>query len=220
MSTVVITGANRGIGLEITKLLVKRGANVIALCRQSSPELSGLDVRIEEGIDVTSDDVVNVLPRLLADIQIDLLINNAGLLEINSLQDLGLDSIRRQFEVNALGPLKVMAALKGQMKSPSKAVFITSRMGSISDNTSGGMYGYRASKTALNMFATSVAQDLALSGVAVGILHPGFVQTDMTRGNGNVGPEEAAKDLVARMDDLTMETSGQFLHASGEVLPW
>jgi len=220
MSTVVITGANRGIGLEITKLLVQRGAKVTALCRQSSTELNALDVRIEEGVDVTSDDVVDVLPKLLAGTQIDLLINNAGLLEMNSLRELGLESIRRQFEVNALGPLKVIAALKKQMNAPSKAVFITSRMGSIADNTSGGMYGYRASKAALNMFAMSAAHDLSRQNVAVGILHPGFVQTDMTGGNGNVGPAEAAKDLVARMDELSMETSGQFLHASGEVLPW
>jgi NAD(P)-dependent dehydrogenase (short-subunit alcohol dehydrogenase family) len=220
MNTVVITGANRGIGLELSRQLAKRGDKVVALCRRSSAALDALDVKVIEGIDVTSDDLKNVLSDKISDIDIDILINNAGILQMESINDLDFESIRRQFEVNALGPLKVCAALRSRMKQPSKMIFITSRMGSIEDNTSGGMYGYRASKCALNMLATSLALDLARDQVSIGIFHPGFVRTEMTRGNGNVEASEAAADLVKRLDGLSLESSGQFLHANGETLPW
>ncbi len=220
MATYAITGANRGIGLEMTRQLIERGDTVVALCRQPSPELEALGARVVDGVDVTSDDAVVAARQALEGTDIDVLVNNAGLLTRESLDDLDFDRIRRQMEVNALGPLRVTAALLGRLHAGSKVVLITSRMGSIDDNTSGGRYGYRMSKAALNMAGMSLARDLAERGIAVGILHPGFVRTDMTGHQGMVDPPESAANLIRRIDELSLESSGTFWHANGEVLPW
>lgn len=220
MATTLVTGANRGIGLELCHQLKERGDNVIAVCRRASNEIEQLGVRIEAGVDVTSDDDVDTLRRRLADVQIGTLINCAGILTRESLDDLNFDRIRRQFEVNALGPLRLTASLLDSLGKGSKVAIITSRMGSIGDNTSGSRYGYRMSKAAVNIAGVSLAQDLRDRGIAVAILHPGFVRTDMTNHTGNVDPPEAAQGLLARIDELTLETSGGFWHANGERLPW
>jgi NAD(P)-dependent dehydrogenase (short-subunit alcohol dehydrogenase family) len=128
--------------------------------------------------------------------------------------------IRHQFEVNALAPLRLTALLAPQFAQGAKLVLITSRMGSVADNTSGGYYGYRMSKAALNAAGRSLAHDLAPRGVAVALLHPGFVQTPMTGGRGDVDAATAASNLLARIDELTPATSGDFRHANGSPLPW
>ncbi len=220
MATVCITGANRGIGLELARQYRDRGDQVVAACRASSDALAGLDVEVIEGVDVTDDGGVARLADAIGEHSLDILINNAGLLTKEDLRDLDLDRIRRQFEVNSLGPLRVTAALRGRLGRGSKVAIITSRMGSIDDNTSGGSYGYRMSKAAVNMAGRSLAHDLAAAGIAVVILHPGFVRTEMTGHQGFVDPAESAAGLIARIDELTLETSGSFLHANGERLPW
>ncbi len=219
LATCLVTGANRGIGLELTRLLVDRGDHVVAAVRRSSPELEALGVRVEAGVDVCDDDLGGLAQRL-GDLELDLLVNNAGLLTFEHLGDIAPDQIRKQFEVNALGPLKVTVALQGRLKRGAKVALVTSRMGSIADNDSGGAYGYRMSKAALNMAGRSLAIDLRKKGVAVALLHPGWVRTGMTRGNGNVDPDESARGLMARIDELTLETSGRFWHAEGHELPW
>jgi NAD(P)-dependent dehydrogenase (short-subunit alcohol dehydrogenase family) len=149
------------------------------------------------------------------------LINNAGILEGVTLDELDFDSIRRQFEVNAIGPLRLTAALRPHLSDGSKVAIMTSRMGSIADNTSGGSYGYRMSKVALSMAGKSLAHDLKPQGIAVAILHPGLVQTRMTGfSSSGITPTEAVKGLLARIDELTLENSGTFWHSNGEVLPW
>jgi NAD(P)-dependent dehydrogenase (short-subunit alcohol dehydrogenase family) len=218
--TALITGANRGIGLELCRLLVERGDQVIATCRGGSNELNALGVRIEEGVDVTSDDSMAQLVRRLAGLPIDLLINNAGILNRETLEQLDFEAVRWQFEVNAIGPLRVSHALVPQMGPGSKIGIVTSRMGSITDNTSGSRYGYRMSKAAVNMAGVSLARDLSERGIAVALLHPGYVRTGMTGGQGMVDPDEAAGGLLARMDSLSMANSGSFWHANGENLPW
>jgi NAD(P)-dependent dehydrogenase (short-subunit alcohol dehydrogenase family) len=220
MATACITGSNRGIGLELARLLKKRGDHVIAACRSVSNELSGLGVEVVEGVDVTADAAVARLAEALGDRRLDILVNNAGILAHESLPDLDFDGIRRQLEVNSLGPLRVTAALQPNLGRGSKVGVITSRMGSIEDNTSGGSYGYRMSKAALNMAGRSLARDLHHAGIAVILLHPGFVRTDMTSHQGAIDPAEAARGLMARIDELTLETSGTFRHANGEELPW
>lgn len=219
MSTVLIIGANRGIGLEIARIYADRGARVITACRTPSPALKALGVDIEADVDVTDDDIGG-LPERLGDTRLDVLVHNAGILRNETLEALDLDSIRQQLEVNALGPLKTVAALRGHLASGARVGLVTSRMGSIEDNTSGGRYGYRMSKAALNMAGVSLAHDLRPAGVAVALLHPGFVKTDMTGGAGDVGPAEAARGLVARIDALNLESSGGFWHAKGQRLPW
>ena len=220
MPTAVVTGSNRGIGLELCRLLQQRGDGVIALCREASEELKQLSVRVEEGIDVGDDGVVATLSERLAGVKVDLLINNAGILTRETLEDLDFGRIRRQLEVNSLGPLRVTKALLGNLGKGSKVAIVTSRMGSIADNTSGSRYGYRMSKAAVNMAGVSLAHDLRERGVAVVILHPGFVRTEMTGNQGLVDAPESASGLLARIDSLSVETSGQFLHMNGEPLPW
>ncbi|HIK44393.1 MAG TPA: SDR family oxidoreductase [Leptolyngbyaceae cyanobacterium M65_K2018_010] len=221
MTTYLITGANRGIGLEYCRQLQQRGATVIAVCRQSSADLDGLGVTVLSGIDLTQDNAVADLVHRLQGAPLDGLINNAGILESVSLDHLHLDSIRRQFEVNALAPLRLTQALLPNLKAGSKVVLMTSRMGSIGDNTSGGSYGYRMSKVALSMAGKSLAHDLKPRGIAVAILHPGLVQTRMTGFTANgISPEVSVQGLLARIDELNLENTGTFWHAQGEVLPW
>ena len=218
MGIVVITGANRGIGLELTRQLSRR-QTVIACVRQSSEALQSLDVEVLEGVDVAADDL-SELPGRLGHRPVDLLINNAGVLRRTGLDDLNLDLVRLQFEVNTLGPLKMTSALLPLLKRGSKVAHVTSRMGSIEDNTSGSHYGYRMSKAALNMACKSMAVDLMERGVAVCVLHPGYVRTGMTGHNGLIDADESATGLLARIDDLTLETSGGFWHQNGDTLPW
>jgi NAD(P)-dependent dehydrogenase (short-subunit alcohol dehydrogenase family) len=220
MATVVITGANRGIGLELSRQFKRRGDHVVACCRKSSDELAKLDVEVIEGVDVTDDKAVEGLAGSLEGRTVDILVNTAGILSDEYLGDLDFDRMRRQFEVNSLGPLRVTAALLGSLGEGSKVAIITSRMGSIEDNTSGGRYGYRMSKAAVNMVGRSLAKDLEEAGVAVTILHPGFVRTDMTGHQGLVDPPESAAGLIARIDELKLESTGTFRHANGDTIPW
>ncbi len=222
MRTVVITGANRGIGLELARLLDERGYRVIGVCRQSSPELNALGVDVEAGVDVTrAEGLVDLAERLRGN-RIDLLVNNAGLLRPSSLDGIEseLADWRAQFEVNSLGPVRVTSALRNHLNDGGKVVIITSRMGSIADNTSGGAYAYRMSKAAVNAAGVSLAHEFRDRGIAVGLLHPGYVKTGMTGNTGHVEAHEAAGMLVERIGELDMELSGSFRHANGEELPW
>lgn len=218
--TVVITGANRGIGLELARHYAARDCNVIGVCREASAELSEIAARVIDGVDVTTDAGIEALTNALEGQQIDLLINNAGLLQDEKLGSIDFDSIRTQMEVNAYAPLKVAEALMSNIPSGGKIANITSRMGSIADNDSGGRYGYRASKAALNAFGKSLAMDLKPKGIAVAQLHPGYVQTRMVNFGGLITPEESAKGLAARIEGLNFENTGSFWHSNGDELPW
>jgi NAD(P)-dependent dehydrogenase (short-subunit alcohol dehydrogenase family) len=219
MTTALVTGANRGIGLSLVQHLTRRGDTVIACCRTPSEALEATGARIER-LEVTDGEQIDALAERLGDTTLDLLIHNAGILRRNQLGQLDVDTIRQQFEVNALGPLRLTDGLRRHLKRGSKVGIVTSRMGSIGDNTSGGAYGYRMSKAAVNAAGRSLAHDLKDQGVAVILLHPGWVQTDMTAGRGNWGPDEAAAGLLARLDELDLDHTGTFRHASGEALPW
>lgn len=219
-TTSLVTGANRGIGLELCRELAGRGGDVIAVCRKPSRELEQLGVRIEQGVDVGSDAALSDLAARLRDVRIDILIANAGILREDSLQTLEFERVREQLEVNALGPLRTVKHLLPALAPTAKLALITSRMGSLADNSSGGYYGYRMSKAALNAAGVSLAHDLRARKVAVAILHPGYVRTDMTDRHGQLEPSESARMLLARIDALTLETSGGFWHANGDRLPW
>jgi len=220
MKTAVITGANRGIGLALTREYLKRGWQVIGLCRNSSPELDKTGAEVIDGLDVTDAHSLAQLPARLNNKKIDLLINNAGILRHDQLDQLDFAAVTEQFMVNALAPLRVTTALLNQIAEGGKLAFITSRMGSMGDNGSGGYYGYRMSKAALNAAAVSLARDLKARAIAVAILHPGFVQTAMVKFGGDVSPDISAQRLSQRIDDLTLANSGSFWHANGEQLPW
>ena len=221
MSTYLITGSDRGIGLELCNQIHKRGDNVIATCRRASPELINLGVRIEENIDISSEEAITNLSKKLSGINIDCLIHNAGIYEFNSLEDFNKQSILRQFEVNALSPICMTISLKHLLKKSSKVAFITSRMGSIGDNSSGSSYGYRMSKVALSMAAKSLSIDLLKEEIYVAILHPGLVSTRMTGFTRNgINTEESANGILKRIDSLNENNSGTFWHTNGQVLPW
>jgi NAD(P)-dependent dehydrogenase (short-subunit alcohol dehydrogenase family) len=220
MAVVLVTGANKGIGLELARQLAARGDDVIAACRKTSQALDALGVRVETGVEVSEDASVAALKKRLGDIKLDLLINNAGIMQGDGrIGGLDFSTIERQFAVNTLGPLRVTNALAPLLGEGGKVVIITSRMGSIGDNGSGSFYGYRMSKAAVNAAGVSLAHDLKGRGIAVALLHPGMVNTDMTRHG--IPAEESVRGLLARIDGLNLKNSGSFWHATtGEILPW
>ncbi len=220
MSKVVITGASSGIGLELTKLFLQRGDVVYAVCRTSSLDLSETKARVIAGIDLLDENAYQKLKQILKQTKIDILINNAGVFLNETLDDMPFEQLSTQFEINALAPMKVTQALKSNLKKGSKILMTTSRMGSIGDNDSGAYYGYRASKAALNALATSLAIDIKPEGIAVALIHPGFVKTKMTGFRGEITPLQSAQGYLNRIDELNMDNTGSFWHVNGEQLPW
>ncbi|HSB97049.1 MAG TPA: SDR family oxidoreductase [Spongiibacteraceae bacterium] len=220
MAAILITGAGRGIGLALAQHLAARGDRVIALCRASSPELEQIEgIRIIGDIEITDSAAIERLAAQLDKQALDIVIHNAGLLSDESLSDLNIERIQRQLAVNAIAPLQLTQALLPNLRNGSKVVLISSLMGSIEDNSSGGMYGYRMSKAALNMAGKSLSIDLKAAGIAVGLFHPGLVATAMTHGQG-MSTDQAADNLIDRIDQLSLASSGQFFRATGEPLPW
>ncbi len=220
MAQILITGTNQGIGLELVKQYKSGGDEVIAACRTASDELKAAGMEIVENVDVTDDASVKRLADAVGDRKIDVLINNAGVLTRETFDDLDFDRMRWQYEVNALGPLRVTKALAGNLVENGKIGIVTSRVGSMDDNGSGGNYGYRMSKAAANMAGVNLSHDFKDRNIAVILLHPGYVRTNMTGGGGMTDAATAARGLIARMDDLDMETTGTFWHAEGYQLPW
>src|SRR4249919_3944124 len=223
METVLITGANRGIGLSLAQAHSRRGDRVIGVCRRESAELKATGAQVEAGIDVTDATSLGALVKRLNRTPIRRVWLNAGVLErerLGGIDSAGFESLRHQFEVNALGPLRVAQALLDNIGDGSKIAIMTSRMGSVADNDSGGYYGYRASKAAVNAIGKSLAIDLKPRGVAVFLMHPGYVATDMVGRSGDITPEVAAQRLIELVDKLGLNESGSFRHSNGSELPW
>jgi NAD(P)-dependent dehydrogenase (short-subunit alcohol dehydrogenase family) len=220
---ILITGANRGIGLALAQAHARRGDRVHAVVRTESPALRDTGATVHAGIDLGDEAGLARLADTTRDLSFDRLILNAGILRSETLSDFDAGSAQRvaeQFAINALAPLRLVAALRAQLAPGAKIGLITSRMGSIADNSSGGYYGYRMSKAALNAAGRSLARDLRAVGVAVFLLHPGFVRTDMTGGQGDRSVDESAAGLIERLDTLSLADSGSFWHANGTPLPW
>ena len=217
---ILITGANRGIGLALCREYISRGDTVFGVCRHVSDELQALPVQLISGVDVSLESGIEKLKQAVSSIDIDVLINNAGILRSMVLDNLNYDEIYEQFNVNAVAPLRVVDALRDNLVEGSKIAMITSRMGSVDDNTSGGSYGYRMSKSALNIAGKSLAVDLKPQGISVALLHPGYVSTEMVNYGGQIEPELAAQRLMQRIGELSLENTGSFWHSNGEVLPW
>ncbi len=220
MKTVLITGANRGIGLALTKEYLSQGDEVIAVCRNSSAELEQTEARIIAGVDITRTPALEHLIYELRNVKIDLLINNAGILFQDELGHIDYSHLAQQFLVNAQAPLQLTEMLRNHLVDGAKIAFITSRMGSIEDNSSGNYYGYRMSKAALNAAAKSLSVDLKPRGIAVAILHPGYVQTAMVNFGGDISATESARRLSQRISSLNISSTGHFWHSNGETLPW
>ena len=226
MSVVLVTGADRGIGREMVRQLHERGDEVIAMCLEDGSDLAEMGVRVEANIDVTSHDQVTEMAERLRDdeVSLDWLVNNAGVLGVDELGSIDYEDVRRQFEINTVGPLRVTEALLDLLHEGSKVSITTSRVGSLGDNSSGKMYAYRMSKAAANMVGLNLHHDLHPRGIAVIMLHPGMVATDLTKDYPGdfdyIQPSEAASGLIRNLDELTLETSGRFRHSNGEYLPW
>jgi NAD(P)-dependent dehydrogenase (short-subunit alcohol dehydrogenase family) len=226
MTTVVI-GADKGIGLEIVKALAARKEpNVLAVCLGDGVDAAPHAARVIGHVNVTSAPDVARMAAAIGEIspRIDLLLHVSGIMSMDTLGALDYEQAKREFDINALGPLRTVEACLGFMKEGSKVGIVTSRVGSLSDNSSGGQYAYRLSKAAANMAGLNLHHDLSKRGIAVRMLHPGMVKTDLVKiypGEYNyITPAQAAQGLIARMDELTLAESGQFRHGNGELLSW
>lgn len=230
---VVVTGANRGLGLEFARQYLKRGDRVFALVRkpEEAADLAALSkehpgmLTVISG-DVTDDASIEAARKKVSEATeaLDVLINNAGTSgeRGNDLADLDLADIRATYEVNAIGPVRVARALLPLLKkgrSP-KIVSISSQMGSIENNRGGGSWGYRMSKAALNMANRNLAIALREDRITCVVLHPGWVRTDMGGPNATLSPEESIRSMIRTIDGLTLEKSGSFFDRDGTTLPW
>ena len=227
MQTVLITGADRGIGEALCTAFAARGDKAIGACLEETPPVRADGVAVIGGIDVTSDAAVARLVDALAGRRIDILVHNAGFIVEAPLGRFDFAAMQKEYEVNALGPLRVTQALLPLLGAGSKIAVISSRVGSLAENSSGGLYGYRMSKAAANMAGLNLAQDLRDRGIAVVCLHPGSVRTRMALGLNDtatlgrmIGCDVAARGLIERLDELTIDNTGMFRHANGDHLPW
>ena len=221
---VLVTGANRGLGLEMARQYSKAGWQVIGTARKpdSATELRELGVRVVQ-LDVTDAASVAKLAAELEGQPIDLLFNNAGIISRNdSLAAADIDAAEKILDVNVLGPMRVTQALLPNLSAGDRKtiVNITSGLGSIENNESGGFYGYRESKAALNMFTRSLASDLRGQEFIVVTMNPGWVQTDMGGPNASLTAKQSVDGIRAVVDGLTPGDSGTFRSYSGAEEPW
>jgi NAD(P)-dependent dehydrogenase (short-subunit alcohol dehydrogenase family) len=224
MATAVVIGADRGIAAALVDVYRNRGDGAIAVCRGAGDVWSGTGVRVIPGIDVTDDAAVAKLAVELSGTRIDVLVHVAGIGALDRFGRFDFQRMLDHYDLNALGPLRVVNALAENLGEGSKVGIVTSRMGSIADNGSGRMYSYRMSKAAANMLGVNLHHELRPRGVSVVLLHPGTVATEMTRGAPNwdrmTKPAEAAAGLAAQLDALGPDSPIEFRHADGTLLPW
>lgn len=224
MTLIVITGANRGLGLEFARQFSSAGHEVVGTARNpvAAADLRNLNVEVQ-GLDVTREDSCQRFAESLGDRPVDILINNAGVMGARGdLGDLDLAALLETIDVNALGPIRVTRALLPALRSaPTKKICqITSKMGSIADNSSGGSYAYRMSKAALNMMNKSLSHELAGEGFVCTVFHPGWVQTDMGGASAPISAEQSVEGLIARINEMTSRHNGAFYDYLGEEIPW
>ncbi len=222
---ILVTGATRGIGLELVRQLRARGDDVIAAVRddKTAGELRDLRARLEI-CDVASEPSIAGLAARLGEAPLDIVINNAGVWggEKQGVARFDAAEAMRTYQTNALGPLLVSLALLPHLRrgGAKKLLHVTSGMGSIGDNSSGGYYAYRMAKAALNMASRSLANDLRREGIASAVINPGWVKTDMGGDGAPTTVTDSVKGILARLDELTLATSGSFLHWRGGTFPW
>ena len=221
---VLVTGANRGIGLEFVQQLQAKGYDVIGTARkpENADELEATGARVEQ-LDVTDANSVAQIAERLDGVPIDILINNAGMLSRadSTLDTLDFEMMERSFQVNSLGPLRVTQALLPNLRAgESKTVVnITSLMGSIELST-GFAYSYRTSKTALNQINKIISVELADEGFINIVMHPGWVRTDMGGENASLSKTESVSGMLGVIDGLDAESNGKFFNYDGSELPW
>ena len=225
---VLITGANRGIGLEFASQYARDGWMVLACCRspQDASALQAL-AKTHANIQILPLDVadftqIDVLARQLKDLKIDLLINNAGIYPDSSTDDINTNDWLDAFKVNSMAPLKMAMAFAPQLANSQlkKIATLSSKMGSLDDNTSGGSYIYRSSKAAVNMVMKSLSIDLQPLGITVVTLHPGWVQTEMGGSNALIDTKTSVTGLRKVIEQSNLNTTGQFIAYDGQAIRW
>jgi NAD(P)-dependent dehydrogenase (short-subunit alcohol dehydrogenase family) len=222
MPTAVVTGANRGIGLEWVRQLIDKGWDVHAGYRTDEGGLSETGANYHQ-LDVTSKESVEAFATSLPD-RVDLLVNNAGVADgrWRSIEDIDHEQVLKVLDINSVGPVRVTQALLSRLGGDdmSTIAMVSSLMGSVEDCTSGKSYAYRASKSALNMFSAAMKNELRDANISIVILHPGWVQTDMGGPNATVTPLDSIAGMIQRVEEQTLELSGRFVQYDGESLPW
>jgi NAD(P)-dependent dehydrogenase (short-subunit alcohol dehydrogenase family) len=222
MPTILITGANRGLGLEFVRQYAADGWRVLATVRDPLSGRAASDAGAEVYVADVSD--VNSIQRLrasLAEVPLDIVLNNAGIYgDQQAFGDVDPDGFMKVIRTNTLAPLKMAEAFAGQMTGRKIIASVSSLMGSIAENSSGGFYAYRASKAALNMVVKSLALDLQGQGITVVALSPGWVRTDMGGANAPLEPHEAIAGMRAVLAKVSLNDSGKFFHFDGRELPW
>ena len=222
--TVVVTGANRGLGLEFAQQYAEAGWQVIGTARkpEQSGELKALGVRVVQ-LDVADQDSVDRMAAELADQPIDLLINNAGIFpRVGKIDEIDFDDYSRILAVNTVGPVRVTRALLPNLRQGELKIIagLSSNLGSIAENERGNFYGYRESKAALNMFTKTLAAELGPEGFTCVVLTPGWVQTDMGGPNAPLQPADSISGMKAVLDKLTPADNGSFWSYDGSQMPW
>jgi NAD(P)-dependent dehydrogenase (short-subunit alcohol dehydrogenase family) len=223
--TVLITGANRGIGLALAEQFNNAGYQVIGTARKpaKADALKKLGARVEQ-LDVADAKSVKELATRLLNTPIDILINNAGITghSADSLATLDVEQLDWVYQVNTLGPLRVTQALQPNLEQGKlkQVVDVSSMMGSMELNTWGGYIGYRASKAALNSFNKTLSVELGKQGYTFVVVHPGYVQTDMNEGQGEISSQQSAQGLYKVIADLKSSDNGHFYDHTGKAMPW
>jgi NAD(P)-dependent dehydrogenase (short-subunit alcohol dehydrogenase family) len=224
MADVVIIGADRGIGEAMVGTYRDRGETVWAVCYGDGDVWANSDVRVVPHIDVTNDGCIEQLRSALAGVDVDVVVHVSGVGSVDTWGAMQFDRMLEHYNLNALGPLRVAQALADNLREGGKWGIVTSRMASLADNGSGRMYSYRMSKAAANMLGINLFHEFKPRGVAVMLLHPGTVATQMTKGARNwdefLRPEEAAAGLITQLDRLDASTPPEFRHSDGTLLPW
>jgi NAD(P)-dependent dehydrogenase (short-subunit alcohol dehydrogenase family) len=222
--TVLVTGANRGLGLEFARQYAADGWHVIACCRdpREAPELKKLKAEVH-ALDVTSQDAIDQLAQALKGKPIDVLLNNAGMHgDRRSFGETDVALWKQIFAVNTIAPYQVLAALLENVVASvqKKVVNISSRVGSIGDGPGGGNYAYRSSKTALNMVMVNAAHELKNHGITILLIHPGWVQTDMGGSSAPVTIEQSITGVRRIIDKASPAETGHFYDYTGRQLSW
>jgi NAD(P)-dependent dehydrogenase (short-subunit alcohol dehydrogenase family) len=224
MKTAIVVGADRGIAAGLVDVYRERDCDVIAVCLGDGEAWAGTGVRVISNINVTNAKDIERLAAEIGDTPLDILVHVAGIGSFDKWGQFDFDAMLQHYNLNALGPLRVVNALAANLREGGRVGIVTSRMGSIGDNGSGRMYSYRMSKAAANMLGVNLHHELAPRGVHVMLLHPGTVATQMTKGARGwdrfTKPAEAAAGLAAQLDTLGPGSLIEFRHADGTVLPW
>ena len=230
MATILITGTNRGIGREFVRQYLERGDSVIATCRSRDKadelldlQASGASLQVMD-LDVSAADSRNAFAAALGDEPVDVFINNAGIYGPRnaSFRDVSEAEWLQVMQVNTIAPLLLTQKIVDNLKrgKDGRLMYVTSKMGSIGDNQSGGSYIYRSSKTALNQVVRSLAHDLAGDGLTAAVIHPGWVQTDMGGPNALIDTRTSVEGMISVIDGLVRDDAGKFFNYDGSVIPW